>query len=255
MKRKSLLLLLFIVGIAGLLACGQVPEQFPNPGVPGPAGPLAGDSRLAALPLSPWQAPPAGEVVLLDDFTGPLGETWEVMDIAQTPGERAVWRSAEGVLAQDGTELGLGSVDSAYLVTNQGADWTDYTVRANIYVESNDEVGLIFRVNEAGFYRFRMRSAEFQGPYQVGLDRYQDGRYTVLWHAAGNGYPLRTWFTLQIEVRGDTFVVSVDGRPVATVQDAAFAQGGVGFYAWAEGGAYFDNMVCLLYTSPSPRDS
>lgn len=245
MKKSSLLLLVFALGIAGLLACGQVPEQFPNAGGSGQAGSTAGDSRLPALPLAPWQAPPAGEVILLEDFSGTLGSTWAVMDIAQTPGERAVWISADGVLAQGGTELGMGSVDSAYLVTSLGADWTDYTVRANIYVDTNDEVGLVFRVSEAGFYRFRMRSSQFPGPYQVGLDRYQDGRYTVLWHAAGNGYPPRTWFTLQVEVRGDTFTVFVDGRPVATVQDAALARGGVGFYAWAEGGAYFDNMVVV----------
>jgi hypothetical protein len=35
----------------------------------------------------------------------------------------------------------------------------------------------------------------------------------------------------------------VDGEVIATVQDSTFAQGGVGFYAWAEGGAYFDNLV------------
>ena len=243
MKRELLLLLLFMLGTVGLFACGEIPEPLPSTGGSGQVNPTLGPSPLPTIPPAPREAPPAGEVILQDDFGSQIAATWAVLDIAQTPGERAYWYSADGILLQGGTDLGMDSVDSAYLVTNTGVDWTDYTVRAQVYVVSNDEVGLIFRVNDGGFYRFRMRSDRFEGPYQVGLDRYQDKRYTVLWHAAGDGFPFEKWFSLQVEAQGDTFTISVDGRVITTIQDASFAKGGVGFYAWAEGGAYFDNMV------------
>jgi hypothetical protein len=239
MKRGAWLLLLLVLGAVGLLACGQVPVSP----LPGAVDPTPGPSPLPGLPLAPLAAPPTGTVVLQEDFAGPLAATWSVLDIAETPGQKAVWYSDQGVLVQGGTDTGMGAVDSAYMIVDPQAAWTDYIVRANLYVDTNDEAGLIFRVNDAGFYRFRMRSAEFEGPYQVGLDRYQDRRYTVLWHAPGHGFPPRQWITVQIVVRGDTFTVSVDGEVIATVQDSTFAQGGVGFYAWAEGGAYFDNLV------------
>jgi len=233
MRKSSWTLLILLVGMAGLSSCGLVAGQQ--------AAPQA--QTAPTIPPAPEMASPPGEIVLQDGFAGKLSEMWAVLDAAQRPGEEARWYTQDGILAQGGTTRDRDSVESAYLVVNSGADWTDYTLQASIYVDGNDEVGLTFRVNDQGFYRFRMRSAEFDGPFQVGLDRYQDEVYTVLWHAPGGGFPSRTWFTLQVQVQGDTFTVAVDGQTLATVQDPAFSEGGVGFYAWAEGGAYFDNVV------------
>jgi hypothetical protein len=88
-----------------------------------------------------------------------------------------------------------------------------------------------------------MRSEEFDGRYSVGLDRQEGREYTVLWHERGNGFPVRKWFTRQIEVVGDTVAVSVNGQKRGVVQYPVFLAGGVGLYAWAEGGAYFDAVV------------
>jgi hypothetical protein len=230
--KKVLLFLLLGAGMAGLLSCTLSQAGQATVPTPGPT----------TIPLAPVLAPPPGEVVLQDDFSAPLGTVWALLDVEETPGQKAVWYTEDGILVQGGTNLG-NSVEPAYLMVQGGADWTDYTVQVNIYVDTNDEVGLIFRTNPAGFYRFRLRSEAFQAPYTAGLDRYQEGRYEVLWHTSGIGFPIRRWFTLRLEVRGDTFTVSLDGRAVATVQDAAFPQGGIGFYAWAEGGVYFDNLV------------
>ncbi len=230
--KKVLLLFWFGVGMVGLLSCTL---------------PSAGQSTVptsgpTTIPLAPILAPPPGEIVLQDDFSAPLGTIWALLDVEETPGQKALWYTQDGLLVQGGTNLG-DSVEPAYLMVQGGTDWTDYTVQVNIYVDTNDEVGLIFRASEAGFYRFRLRSEAFQAPYTAGLDRYQEQRYEVLWHTSGLGFPIRKWFTLRLEVRGDTFTISLDGKPVATVQDAAFPRGGIGFYAWAEGGVYFDNLV------------
>lgn len=230
--KKIMLLLLLGVGIVGLLSCtlppaGQATVPTPN---------------STTIPLAPLLAPPPGEIVFQDDFSTPLDTVWTLLDIEETPGQKALWYTQDGILAQGGTNLG-DSVEPAYLMAQGGADWTDYIVQVNIYVDTNDEVGLIFRASEAGFYRFRLRSEAFQAPYTAGLDRYQGQHYEVLWHTAGLGFPIRKWFTLRIEVQGDTFTISLDGKAVATVQDATFPRGGIGFYAWAEGGVYFDNLV------------
>jgi hypothetical protein len=232
MRKRGWFFPLLALGVVGLLGCGQVVAPLALQGNP-----------QSPLPPAPAVAAPAGEILVQDGFSGPLTEIWSVLDTVGRPGEQAEWYTREGVLAQEGTTLGHTSPDAAYLVIRSGADWDDYTLRVAVYVESNDEVGVIFRVSEEGFYRFRMRSAQFDGPYQVGLDRFQDGRYTVLWHEPGNGFPMRQWFVLEVAVRGDRFTVSVDGRPLTTVQDRTFLRGSIGLYAWAEGGAYFDNLV------------
>jgi hypothetical protein len=238
MKKAFSVSLILLMGMLGVVACGQAPQQQP------PAQNQAtSSSAFPDLPLAPAMPPPPGDVVLEDDFGGELSGAWRVLDTAETPGEQAYWYTEAGFLVQGGTTMEWDSVDPAYLIVNPEPEWEDYTIRANIYVETNDEVGLIFRVTEEGFYRFRMRSAEFEGPYSVGVDRYQDERYTVLWHEPGNGFPFRRWFTVQIEVVGDTFTISVDGRLLAVVQDPVFPAGGAGLYAWSEGGAYFDDVV------------
>jgi hypothetical protein len=237
MKKACLVSLILLAGLLGVVSCGQAPEQQAA------AKPTAEmNSTFPNLPLAPSIPPPPGEVILQDNFEQP-SDAWTVLDAAEVPGEEAHWRVEGGVLAQRGLTSGFDSVDAAYLVTGGGVEWSDYIVRANLYVETNDEVGLIFRVNEEGFYRFRMRSEEFDGPYSVGLDRYEGGMYTALWHEPGNGFPLRKWFTLQIEVAGDTFTISVNGQELTVVRDPVFSAGGVGVYAWAEGGAYFDDVV------------
>lgn len=232
MRKRAWLFPLLALGAIGLLACGMSAEP--------PA--LQGDPQ-SAIPPAPAVAAPAGEILVQDAFAGPLSEVWGVLDTVGRPGEQAEWHTQDGILAQGGTTLGHTTPDAAYLIVRSGSDWSDYVLRVAVYVESNDEVGVIFRVSDDGFYRFRMRSAEFDGPYQVGLDRFQDGRYTVLWHEAGKGFPIRQWFILEVEVRGDRFQISVDGQPLTTIQDSTFARGGIGLYAWAEGGAYFDNLV------------
>ncbi len=231
MKRVGVLVLI-LVGLVGLLACGQVPEQAQPDSVPGEA----------PLPQAPLLPPLQGETLVQEDFSAGTQADWAVLDTAQTPGEQAYWYVSDGVLVQGGTTMERDSVDPAYFVVG-GSDWSDYTVRAALYVETNNEVGLIFRVNDQGFYRFRIRSAVFDGPFNMGLDRYQADRYEVLWHDFGQGFPLEQWFTLQIEVRGNTFTVLMDGQVVAVVQDPTFPTGGVGLYAWSEGGAYFDNVT------------
>ncbi len=237
MKKIRIALSVLLVGMVGLMSCGQVPNQ------PAPLGP---GGQGGTIPLAPEMAPPPGEVLFQDSFdTSVMASSWSVLDISQTPGEQADWHPADGRLVQGGTTLGSDSVDPALFVANSGADWSDYIARVNIYVETNDEVGLIFRVNESGFYRLRMRSASFDGPYQVGFDRFQDGHFEVLWHQEKGGFPVEKWFTLQIAAKGDTFVISVDGKSLGTVQDSAFAKGGVGVFAWSEGGAYFDNLVVV----------
>jgi hypothetical protein len=234
--KKAYVISLILFALVGLVSCGEVPGQPPIAQDPPQQG--SGPSSLPPAPSSP---PPQGEIVLQETFDV-LGENWAVLDTEQVPGEQSYWYAEAGVLVQGGTTMDMDSVDPGYLIVSV-ADWTDYTVRANIYVETNDEVGLIFRVNQDGFYRFRMRSAEFDGPYNMGLDLYQEERYTVLWHDLGEGFPLEQWFTLEIKVTGGTFTVSMDGQEIAVVQDTTFPTGGIGVFAWSERGAYFDNVM------------
>ncbi len=243
MKQRWILLALFTVGLVGLLSCGQIPNEPAS--LAGPAGPRLGDSTSAQIPQAPEFPLPEGAVLLQDSFedAGIQSSTWAASDLSLEPGEMPQWQTANGVMAQEGTNLQAQSPNSAFTFSQAGADWTDYTVRAQFYVTTNEEVGLAFRAGSEGFYRFRIRPSTFDGPYQVGLDRYQDGKYTVLWHQEKGGFIEQQWFTVEITAKGTTITVLVDGRPVTTVEDSSLTHGGVGLYTRAEGGAYIDNLV------------
>jgi len=123
--------------------------------------------------------------------------------------------------------------------------WTDYTVAVDARPIGEGRVSLYGRIAEVPFTR--------DPPEGYGLWLGHDGDWELTRHtnrlAQGRiESGLQGWNRLALEFRGDLIRASVNGQPVADIQDATYSQGLVGLGSgWHE--AEFDN----LNVEPIPR--
>ena len=61
---------------------------------------------------------------------------------------------------------------------------------------------------------------------------------TTVW----GGYVPRTWYQLNLTTKGNTLSVLIDGQLIMKVTDDQLTMGALGFYAFADGTARFDNL-------------
>ncbi len=117
--------------------------------------------------------------------------------------------------------------------------WDDYQYRAALKLRGGGTVGLCWYVQDPeNCYQFRW-SSEGEHPQQ--LVRLVDGRETLL-AAADMPCEDDQWYAVSVRLSGSRMDLSVDGRPLFSVRDRAWAQGSVGLYADHTQGAFFDNI-------------
>ena len=121
--------------------------------------------------------------------------------------------------------------------------WREYSVCAAGYVSNNDELGVVARGSDRGYYVFKLLPAG-QKPGMV-LARYDVARstFTPLATADQGGFALQRWYTLRLQVQGDQLTAFVDGAPALSARDATLKAGRAGVAAYAEGGLEFANFT------------
>lgn len=226
-------------------------EQAPPPEdiIPDPPPMPTGEPR-APTPTPP--PAPSAETSLADasatlattDFEGTTDlSTWEVVDGTDLVREPSIWEIQDGRLSQISDGDGIPSMYPTALVTGE-TDWSNYVVTSAVYATGNDEVGLVVRANDTGYYVFRLLPATSGGPTRI-LSRYDAAAvdYEDLATSDGDGYELERWYTLQVAVQGDQIRAFVDGELVLETSDATLKQGRAGVYGFALGDLQFDNFT------------
>lgn len=103
--------------------------------------------------------------------------------------------------------------------------------------------GVVFRAKDKdNFYIARANALE----NNVSLYVTRDGKRKTIKYWEGVEVPLGTWHELAVEVRGFTFTVSLDGKPVGTITDTEriFPGAGMaGFWTKADSVTYFESLV------------
>jgi hypothetical protein len=140
----------------------------------------------------------------------------------------------------DGVEITQGSNPlDAKSIPNTSATWTNYTVTLKMWSTDDDDLGVMFRYQDANnYYRF---SWDKQRAYRRLVKR-QNGVFTLL---AKDAVPYVQGQAYQVKIvaNGTTQQVWIDGVKIFSVTDPSFATGTVALYTWADQGAYFDNVV------------
>jgi hypothetical protein len=123
-------------------------------------------------------------------------------------------------------------------------NWTDYTVSIAAYTTGNDEIGVVARADDQGYYVFRLLPAPGSQPRRV-LSRYDAAaqKYTTIATADGPGFEAGRWYTLSLRAQGDRLQAFVDGQPALEARDATLTRGRAGVYGYAQGDLEFDNLA------------
>ncbi|MEV7403057.1 glycosyl hydrolase [Streptomyces sp. NPDC091267] len=123
-------------------------------------------------------------------------------------------------------------------VLKEGAGWTDYTVSATVRIDSGT-AGLLVRCSDAknGYL------ADLRNDGGVDLWRQTDGNFTLVRSGtAVPGFDAGVDHRLQVAVRGEDIVISLDGAESAPVSDTAFATGTIGLRATATQHSSWDSL-------------
>ncbi|GIX06243.1 MAG: hypothetical protein KatS3mg115_0646 [Candidatus Poribacteria bacterium] len=201
-----------------------------------------------------------GPILFEDDFSDPNWEArWEIHDDG-AEGNPSNWVIGpagglpEGAFGNTVNTLrggGAGGNDEqpgsyALLRDPRSREWTDYRVSAEMYHMDNDYAGLFVRyVDELNYIRawVKQEEADLGGAMAFSIDKQIDGKWTMFFKTGGPGVggdgitgtpvpkevkqvPQRVWFTMTVEVLGDTVTLFIDGVKVASVSDSDFAPGG-----------------------------
>lgn len=235
----GLVIVLGVLGI-GLNRSGQAEEApLPTPILQYPDAP-----PTPTTPPKPTDAPQTAATTLFqDDFASDASlDSWTFLDLENVlPAYRSVWVIEAGTLNQERTAAAGNPNFQETLAVIGPTSWTDYTVTAKVSDQENVTFGLVARRQGDSFYRYRILEQE-SGAKQV-LEKVVDGSVTPLVEVEGAGYERRRWYTMSLQVQGNTIQAVLDGEVVAEATDAMLAQGQAGLFTLALGGVSFDDVT------------
>jgi hypothetical protein len=164
--------------------------------------------------------------------SGPAG-TWEVVRIDDAPTGRGVLAQTDAKVTNKGFPVAI--ADASVL-----AD-AAISVRCKPISGKIDQVcGVVWRYQDANtYYVSRANALE----NNVRIYRVTDGKRKTL---ANVDAPVATqvWHEHRVEVKGDRFVVTFDGKQVIDVRDSAIAKPGrIGLWTKADTVMYFDDLT------------
>jgi hypothetical protein len=256
------LLTVLLSSALALSGCGTNPPAQAEPApssivLPTPPPMPTSPPRIPTPTPPPAPAAPApagaGATLLADDFdTATDLRAWTVIDGADPIPGPSVWRIQNGHLLQVSDANDAPGLYPTALVSGDPT-WRDYRVSVAGFVTQNEEVGVVARATDAGYYVFKLLPSTLK-PGMV-LARYDAATQalTTLAQADGGGFVARRWYRLRLEVRGEQLQAYVNDQPVLSARDATLAQGRAGVYGYAEGGLEFDNLtVQALAASGQP---
>jgi len=180
-------------------------------------------------------------IVLMDEGFEDGLDGWITCDQGNKAGPSR-WRIEKGQLVQlsniYGSDTGVARCGT-FLGYQAGSEWSDYQVHLTLSSGDDDDIGIMFRVqDDHNYYRFSWNR-------QIGyrrLVRCQDGSFAVL---ASDlvGYEMGADYRVQIKAHGPLLQVYVDDQLVLSSVDQTFRNGTIALYCWANAGSHFDNLV------------
>lgn len=220
---------------------------------------------LTILMLTTSVGPHAQDSVLfIDTFDDTALSGWTITDGPEPRQGPSDWIVRDGVLLQ---RSNIWSYDPpAEFIYHMGthvtaghSEWTDYGLNAILRSSDNDGIGLLFRYQDPGnYYRILLmndagNSASVNSPIQR-IQKIVNGEpETLLQNTVPQAYP-DGYFSLSVDVRGDTLGAYLNGSLLGEVTDSQFDSGKIGLMTYANTGAVFDSVLVseerVIYDKP-----
>ncbi len=168
-----------------------------------------------------------------DDFEDGDMLGWVINDDVRN--EIPHWYVDRGYLFQD-TNIGDGKKGTNVIAGE--ADWTDYTLSANVVSTDDDYMGVVFRYQDPkNYYRFSLSTQTSK----IRLEKRVDGKFISI------GYLEKTWpecrYNITIDVHGDSIKVYLDQELYFAIEDSTFSGGKVGFASYHNTASFFDDIT------------
>jgi alpha-L-rhamnosidase len=145
------------------------------------------------------------------------------------------WSLAGGVLTATGGGVGL---------LKQGGAWTNYTLSFDTEITSQQSGWVVRGQDASNGYVFILNAADDTGGTPNTLQELvlQNGVYTPVGNATIPNLPVNTWHTVKTTVSGSTIAVSLDGAPIASLNNNTFGTGTIGLREFGSEAANFRNV-------------
>jgi hypothetical protein len=174
------------------------------------------------------------------------------IDLA-SPQAAAQWRMLDRTASMTHGELVLDGRKTPSRAVFLPCEWGDVTLRAKFLVEPAAE-----GVLACGFM---VRLADAETYYYVHFDRAQailvrsdeSQSWNEIKRVGGLDKPAGTWHTGELEARGETLRVSLNGKLLYEAKDARLKQGRIGFYA-GQGKAHVKDIVVVGEATKAQKD-
>lgn len=218
-------------------------------------------SSWQEVSATPSQSP---DTLFLETFDTTDLSRWTITDDPQPRSGPSDWRVVNGELWQFSN---IWSYDPpAEFIYHLGThitagddSWSDYTLNAVLRSTDNDGIGLIVRYQSPGnYYRVLLmndagNSASARSPIQR-IQRFVNGEpVTLHQNIVDRAYPAG-YFSLSVDVRGDTIRAYMNGELIGQAIDDTYATGRIGLLSYANAGSVFDDILVTntftLYAEP-----
>ena len=217
-----------------LIPPGDVVDS-PNAGTPGPAD--------RTIPPAPALPPTNRAVLLSSDFSSPDLGAWQPGSAYNPPDATpASWKITDGVLHQSGV---AGEEDASIdaLLLARTASAADVTLETQLFPGGGESVGLVLRWTADGYYAVKLyANAPNNRPKAQILRVTRQGLFVLGESLSWPGYTPQQWHAVSFTAKGKSLWVEVNGQAIAQASDSQLSGGKLGFYAYADGTAHFDNI-------------
>jgi hypothetical protein len=214
---------------------GEIVDS-PNAGTPGPV-----DNTIPPAPALPATNK---SILLSADFsTASELNNWQATPAYTPPDTQAAsWTIKNEMLHQSGIAGEEdASVDALLLTKNTSA--SDITLESQIFPGGGESVGLVLRWTSTGYYVARLFTTAPNTLPKAQIVKITPTSQKVIGESSSwPGYTPRQWRAVSFSAKGSNIWLEVDGVRIAGATDTQLTSGKFGFYAYADGTAYFDNL-------------
>ncbi len=212
----------------------------PNAGTPGPVD--------KSIPPAPALPSTTRKVLFETEFSSPDLSAW-LPESAYNPPDAtpASWQVEGGLLHQSGVagEDEDASLDALLVTKDKSA--SDIVLDSLVFPGGGESLGLVLRWSPDGYYLARLYANAPNDQPKAQIVRVTLLSQTVLAESKDwPGYTARQWLHASLSAQGSHLWLEVNGEKIAEANDSELAEGSFGFYAYADGTAYFDNVRATL---------
>lgn len=214
----------------------------------------------------------AGQVLFSDNFDrSAIGNSWRIIDDIEPQSGPSNWFIENEVLKQTANIWSF--ADEAretkyHLGTHaviEGQNWSDFSINALSLSKDNDGLGLIARYQDQGnYYRLLlMNDPRWAGVDENGnrigqaiqrLQKFVDGEPTTLAENRVSNAYTEEWFSITLDVRGDSLVAWLNGQKILEAVDTTYHSGTAGLLSYANSDLAYDSVLVhadrVIYEEP-----